>query len=112
MTKKTVVTRVPVESNSSRIAQGILSGALLQAGRLQYDYMNDKDIPENFDPHNFQAMDVVEKLEYARILNEKVQEYIRTPRDSVESSQTTVEAPTVDSTSETDVSIDNPEKSV
>lgn len=74
---KTLVTEVPVMGNSERIAQSLISGALINADRLGFDFQADEKLPERFNTFNLRGADITEKLEFLEYINGAVSEHMK-----------------------------------
>lgn len=104
------VTDVQVMSNSARIASSILSGAFLQAHRYGYDYQTDDKIPDEIKVQNFKKMDVVDKLEFTKMINERLEDHLQSFKPPVKPSETLITAPPSDLQTNPEIIIDNSQK--
>ena len=58
----TLVTRVPVVSNSDRIVQMLMTGNYLMAGKVGYDFEADDKLPQHIEVRPGRGCDIVTKL--------------------------------------------------
>lgn len=70
------VVNVPVMSNTERIAQLILSGQMLEAGRVGYEYGPDDKIPDNAYPRPGRNADITTLLGYIEHIGAKLREHV------------------------------------
>ena len=77
-TQKSLVSKVPCTSNKELIAQALLTGTLVQASNVGYDFTDDEKIADYmFDVDNQRKMDITERFEFASYVRQKVDGYIK-----------------------------------
>lgn len=75
--KDTLVSLVPCMSNQERIAQGLLTGSLVQAANTGYDIRDDEKIMEVLFDVQKRNLDIVDRLEAVQLVRQKVDAYIK-----------------------------------
>lgn len=73
---KTLVTRVPVVSNSDRIVQMLMTGNYLMAGKVGYDFEADDKLPQRIEVRPGRGCDIVTKLDYVSAFQARLREHI------------------------------------
>ena len=73
-----LVTRVPVLSNSARIGQMMLTGMQIDANHVGYDYRHDEALPESIVVRPGRTSDVVELMDYIGTFGARLREAIST----------------------------------
>lgn len=73
-----LVSRVPVLSNSARIGQMMLTGMQLDANRVGYDYRHDEELPESITVRPGRTSDVVELMDYISVFGARLREAVST----------------------------------
>lgn len=73
-----LVSRVPVLSNSARIGQMMLTGMQLDANRVGYDYRHDEALPESITVRPGRTSDVVELMDYISVFGARLREAVST----------------------------------
>ena len=73
---QTLVTRVPVVSNSDRIVQMLMTGNYLMAGKVGYDYEADDKLPQTIEVRPGRGCDIVTKLDYVAAFQARMREHI------------------------------------
>lgn len=76
-TADTLVSLVPCSSNQERITQSLLTGALVQAANVGYDYKSDEKIKDIMFDVEKRSIDIVQRLEGVQYVRGKVEDYIR-----------------------------------
>lgn len=72
----TLVTRVPVVSNSDRIVQMLMTGNYLMAGKVGYDFEADDKLPQHIEVRPGRGCDIVTKLDYVSAFQARLREHI------------------------------------
>jgi len=75
---ESLVSRVPVLSNSARIGQMMLTGMQLDANRVGYDYRHDEALPEKITVRPGRTSDVVELMNYISVFGDRLREAVST----------------------------------
>lgn len=89
--KHSIVSNVPVVKMSARISQMILNGALVNAANVGYDYKRDEPIRDYmFEKMRIRGMDIVDRMELAQYVKEKVDNYVNTKKAELEAKATRV----------------------
>jgi len=73
-----LVSRVPVLSNSARIGQMMLTGMQIDARNVGYDYRHDEALPESITVRPGRTSDVVELMNYISVFGARLREAVST----------------------------------
>lgn len=73
---QTLVTRVPVVSNSDRIVQMLMTGNYLMASKVGYDYEADDKLPQRIEVRPGRGADIVTKLDYVAAFQDRLKQHI------------------------------------
>lgn len=76
VSSETLVSDVPVKSNSERIVDSLLNGSLVNASNHGYDYRFDSELPQNMNAVDLRTLDITEKLDLFQAINEHTKEHI------------------------------------
>lgn len=76
-TEDTLVSLVPCQTNQERIAQALLTGALVQATNTGYDFKADEEIQDIMFDVSKRNIDIVDRLQAVQIVRQKVEDYIK-----------------------------------
>jgi len=85
MSKRSIVSNVPVVKMSARVSQMILTGALVNASNIGYDYQADEKIKDYmFEKTKIRGLDIVDRMDLARYVKEKVDAYVERKKEDDE----------------------------
>lgn len=76
-THDTLVSLVPCQTNQERITQALLTGSLVQAANVGFDYKHDEEIQDIMFNVEKRNIDIIDRLEGVQIVRQKVDAYIK-----------------------------------